>query len=206
MLRRHYVFDNIYDDMDGYRKELKFIVGEDILLDVANRISGLMRPDEHQKGDHYVIRSIYLDSPALTCYRENKAGVSAREKYRIRAYDCSDELILAEIKIRHRDTISKMSTPISRKLFDALISGEADRAEEKLLRLIGEAKEEKDSDPAGKSRQANKETEQRDGQKPVSGERFFSFFPADKAGKVRGLLSDGYYIPQEILNKTDYAV
>ena len=106
--------------MNGYRKELKFIVGEDVLRDVENRISSLMRPDEHQQGSFYRIRSIYFDSPVYTCYRENLAGISTREKYRIRAYNCSDGVIMAEVKIRHADTISKMSTRIDRKLFDAL--------------------------------------------------------------------------------------
>ena len=109
--------------MNGYRKELKYIVGDDVLIDVRNRISGLMRPDSHQKGDHYKIRSIYCDSPTFRCYRENLSGVSTREKYRIRTYDCDESVVNAEIKIRHRETISKMSTRIDRELFEALISG-----------------------------------------------------------------------------------
>ena len=122
--------------MNGYRKELKYIVGDDVLIDVRNRISGLMRPDEHQKGDHYKIRSIYCDSPSYRCFRENLAGISTREKYRIRTYDCESSLIHAEIKIRHRETISKMSAPIDRDLFEALVSGETGRAAEALTRAI----------------------------------------------------------------------
>ncbi len=110
--------------MNGYRKELKYIVPDSILMDAKSRISGLMRPDVHQKGEFYRIRSIYCDSPSLRCYHENMAGVSTREKYRIRTYDCNEELILAEIKIRHRETISKMSAKIKRDLFDAIISSD----------------------------------------------------------------------------------
>ncbi|MBO4905208.1 MAG: polyphosphate polymerase domain-containing protein [Lachnospiraceae bacterium] len=118
--------------MNGYRKELKFIVGDDVLIDVRNRISGLMKYDVHQCGDYYRIRSVYFDSPGYSCYRENIAGVSPREKYRIRTYDCSDDPIAAEIKIRHRDTISKMSAKIGRELFDALISDDRQKANELL--------------------------------------------------------------------------
>ncbi len=107
--------------MNGYRKELKFIVGDDILIDTENRISTIMRRDEHQNGKFYKIRSVYFDSMAYTCYRENLAGVSPREKYRIRTYDCSDKVIMAEVKIRYADTISKMSTPIDMEHFEALI-------------------------------------------------------------------------------------
>lgn len=113
--------------MNAYRKELKYIVGDDVLFDVKNRINGLMRKDRHQQGDHYRIRSVYFDSPDLCCYRENLAGVSPREKYRLRTYDMSDNVINAEIKIRHRDTITKMSTVISRELFDTLMSGGSPR-------------------------------------------------------------------------------
>ena len=110
--------------MNGYRKELKYIVGDDVLLDVRNRISGLMRPDEHQRGDYYRIRSVYFDSPVYACYRENLAGISSREKYRIRTYNCSDSAIMAEIKIRHAGTISKMSAKIDRKMYEKLISSD----------------------------------------------------------------------------------
>ena len=107
--------------MRANRKELKFIVGKDILLDVRNRISFLMKKDPHQQGDFYRIRSLYFDSPDYRCFRENKAGVSPREKYRIRIYNCRPEHMAAEIKQRHRDTITKMSALIDRNLFDRLI-------------------------------------------------------------------------------------
>ena len=119
--------------MDGYRKELKYIVGDDVFLDVRNRITGFMRPDEHQTGEYYRIRSIYFDSPTYTCLRENKAGVSTREKYRIRTYNCSNKVIMAEIKIRHADTISKMSTRISPELLESLIQPDCGKRKEALI-------------------------------------------------------------------------
>lgn len=112
--------------MRAYRRELKFIVGPDTLLDVRNRISPLMKKDPHQRGDFYRIRSLYFDSPGCRCFRENKAGVSPREKYRIRTYDCAEEPILAEIKQRYRDTITKRSTRIDRSLFEILIGNNPD--------------------------------------------------------------------------------
>ena len=108
--------------MIGYHKELKYIVDDRTLTDVRNRISGLMRPDEHQQGDHYKIRSLYFDSPALKCYRENLAGISTREKYRIRTYGCNPDELFAEVKIRHRETISKISAQITEDFFASLLS------------------------------------------------------------------------------------
>ncbi len=122
--------------MNGYRKELKYILDDRILTDVRNRISGLMKPDRHQEGDFYKIRSIYFDSPDLKCYHENLSGVSTREKYRVRTYGCSKDSLFAEIKIRHRDTISKMSVKIGCDLFNAIISGEAGVPESMLIKEI----------------------------------------------------------------------
>lgn len=108
--------------MNGYRKELKYIVTDDVLLDVRNRISSIMQIDEHQKGDYYKIRSIYLDTPDYRCLRENEAGISTRQKYRIRSYDLSKDKISAEIKIRHNETISKMSVDISEELLGDIVN------------------------------------------------------------------------------------
>lgn len=122
--------------MRAYRRELKYIVGKDTLLDVRNRISPLMKKDEHQEGDFYRIRSLYFDSPDFRCVRENAAGISSREKYRIRTYNCDGNLITAEIKIRYRDTISKISAQIDRDLFDILVKGDPIRASQSLEREI----------------------------------------------------------------------
>lgn len=119
--------------MDGYRRELKFIVDDAVLADVRNRIEGILQLDSHQKGDFYKIRSIYLDSPDYECLRENEAGISTREKYRIRAYNCKEDKISAEIKIRHRETISKMSVDISKDILDAIINNQYYDASELLF-------------------------------------------------------------------------
>lgn len=107
--------------MDGYRKENKYIVDDGVLLEVRNRINSLMQIDPHQKGDFYFIRSIYLDSPDYRSFRENLAGVSPREKLRIRIYNGDASKISAEIKIRHRETISKLSADISQNTYNAII-------------------------------------------------------------------------------------
>lgn len=125
--------------MNGYRKELKYIVGDDVFLDVKNRISHLMRADEHQNGGFYRIRSVYFDSINMDCYRENLAGVSTREKYRIRTYNCSRDVIMAEIKIRHADTISKMSTKIGPDLLCDLLGTDHARRQWALMKALGDS-------------------------------------------------------------------
>lgn len=103
------------------RKELKFVVTEGELLQIENKIQGIMKQDIHQQGAAYNIRSIYFDSPSNACMQENEAGIDQRCKYRIRIYDCSNRLIKAEIKTKYRDTTAKQSTNITSDQYDALI-------------------------------------------------------------------------------------
>ena len=123
------------------RKELKFIVGDATLLDVRCRISGIMSLDKHQSGDHYKVRSVYLDDSSRSCYRENAAGVSPRQKYRIRTYNCADDAISAEIKTNYRNTTSKINTLISRDVFEAVISDDTYKASKALLGTIEKCSE-----------------------------------------------------------------
>ena len=164
--------------MNGYRKELKYIVSDATLLDVKNCISGLMRPDEHQKGEFYRIRSIYLDSPSYRCYRENLAGVSTREKYRIRTYDCNSDIINAEIKIRHRETISKMSAKIDSQLFDALISNTSGTAINALSRALAKVSEQTEAEDDKKTKETAKPGPRRVMEKYLARYATESFKPA----------------------------
>lgn len=122
--------------MNGYRKEHKYIVDDAFIKEVRNRVSSVMSIDANQTGDSYGIRSIYLDSPDYRCLKENAAGVSTREKYRIRSYNCLDSKIAAEIKIRHRDTISKMSVDIPKDIYEAIVSRDNVAACNGLIKLI----------------------------------------------------------------------
>lgn len=106
------------------RKELKFLVTERELLELENRISGVMKPDIHQNGSAYNIRSIYFDSPSGACMRENESGVDQRKKYRIRIYDRSECLIKAEIKMKHRDTTAKQAVGITKDQYDSLLKAD----------------------------------------------------------------------------------
>ncbi|MCR4739135.1 MAG: polyphosphate polymerase domain-containing protein [Lachnospiraceae bacterium] len=107
------------DEMTG-RKELKFLCDDRTLIQVENRIKGVMKRDIHQDGDSYEIRSIYFDSPSDRCYYENQSGTGTRSKYRIRIYNCDGDYIRAEVKSKYYDTTKKVSTKISRDQFKLL--------------------------------------------------------------------------------------
>ncbi|MCR5356794.1 MAG: VTC domain-containing protein, partial [Lachnospiraceae bacterium] len=77
------------------RKELKFLCDDRLLIQIENRIKGIMKKDIHQSGGSYNVRSIYFDSPDDSCFYENQAGLGTRSKYRLRIYDHDDSFIRA---------------------------------------------------------------------------------------------------------------
>ncbi|MCR5233033.1 MAG: polyphosphate polymerase domain-containing protein [Lachnospiraceae bacterium] len=101
------------------RKELKFLCDDRTLIQIENRIKGIMKRDRHQMGESYNIRSVYFDSPSDACLNDNQAGIGTRSKYRFRIYDCDDTIIKAEIKSKCYDTTHKESAAISRQQFEA---------------------------------------------------------------------------------------
>ncbi len=110
--------------MRRFRKENKYFVTDIKLGILENRLKGMLARDKNQNGEAYLIRSVYFDSPADICVRENEAGIGEREKYRIRTYDASDAFIRAEIKIRSHDAVAKESAEISRDELYGMLGGE----------------------------------------------------------------------------------
>ncbi|MDN6698933.1 MAG: polyphosphate polymerase domain-containing protein [Staphylococcus equorum] len=81
-----------------YRSEQKYLVNENTLQIMHQKLAPMLEYDEHQKGSSYRIRSMYFDTYSRKSYRENDAGVEERKKYRIRVYDDPKEIIRLEIK------------------------------------------------------------------------------------------------------------
>jgi len=80
---------------------------------LAGRLSAVMQKDVHQDGDCYEIRSLYFDDVWDRCMDENEAGVDQREKYRIRIYNASADLIHLEIKEKCSGFTKKRSCDLS---------------------------------------------------------------------------------------------
>lgn len=82
---------------------------------LAGRLKSLMAQDVHQAGDCYEIRSLYFDDLWDRCMDENEAGVDKREKYRIRIYDASSDVIHLEIKEKNNGMTKKRACDLSRQ-------------------------------------------------------------------------------------------
>lgn len=98
-----------------YRVEKKYLVTDAELAVLAGRLRSVMRPDIHQKGSCYEIRSLYFDDISDRCMDENDSGIDQREKYRIRIYDPNASVIHLEIKEKNRGMTKKRACDLSKQ-------------------------------------------------------------------------------------------
>ena len=113
-----------------WRHEFKYVSPEYILSYLEKRTGAVMSRDSHT-GERglYAIRSIYFDDIDNTCYRENEDGTDPREKFRIRAYNCSKKRISLELKQRERGKCHKISCPLPLEVCEEIMAGKIPRVQ-----------------------------------------------------------------------------
>lgn len=109
-----------------YRHELKYLINEADAFGIKNRLLPFVKHDEHAVDGGYMLRSLYYDDLWETAYEEKLMGVEARQKFRIRVYDCSDKTIKLECKQKQGSYIYKRSARLSRAEYDAIQNGDCD--------------------------------------------------------------------------------
>ena len=106
------------------RHELKYYVNAAEIAALRMRLFPVMELDKHCTKGPYAIRSLYFDDAFDTAYYDKQFGVMHRDKYRIRIYNNSDEVIFLERKRKAGDLIQKSSVRITRRLAERLIEGD----------------------------------------------------------------------------------
>ena len=87
--------------------------------------SATLSPDPNgDENNQYHIRSLYFDTAYDSALYDKINGTANRDKYRIRIYNFSDQMIRLECKSKFRDLISKRSVRITRDLAEQLISAD----------------------------------------------------------------------------------
>ena len=109
----------------NYRHELKFFITDREFEVIRYRLQPLLRPDIHQNGNSYTVRSLYFDDFQDTCRMENEDGIGNRQKTRIRIYNGDDTLIKLEQKIKNRERICKEVNFLSKAACMAYMKGKA---------------------------------------------------------------------------------
>jgi len=94
------------------------------MLILRQRLSAVMKPDPHAADGKYEIRSLYFDSISDKALNEKLAGVSVREKYRIRLYNRDDSVIHLERKFKHGGLGYKDSAPLTAEQAQRIVDGD----------------------------------------------------------------------------------
>ena len=82
---------------------------------LAAKLKTVMKPDLNQKGEAYVIRSLYFDDIWDSCMEENESGIDDRSKLRIRTYTHDAEKLYLENKEKLRGYTKKSRNVVSRQ-------------------------------------------------------------------------------------------
>ena len=107
------------------RHELKFFISPLQYQVLSRTLKATLHPDPNgDENNQYHIRSLYFDTAYDSALYDKINGTANRDKYRIRIYNFSDQMIRLECKSKFRDLISKRSVRITRDLAEQLISAD----------------------------------------------------------------------------------
>ena len=104
-----------------YRVEDKYIVYEDQIAYLKERLKDIMERDSHSRDGSYLIRSIYFDDMRDSALHEIESGIDDRSKIRIRSYNADDSFIRLEEKSKKSGFTHKESVVISKETVKGLI-------------------------------------------------------------------------------------
>lgn len=106
-----------------YRVEDKFLVSERDLFLLQSRLKIVLDTDAHA-ADGYTITSVYFDDLFDSHLQDTIDGNRMREKYRIRIYDGSFDVIKLEVKYKKNNRVKKQSARITYEQMCGLLNGE----------------------------------------------------------------------------------
>ena len=107
------------------RHELKFFINEMQYFVLSGVLDSVLQRDPNgDEYNEYHIRSLYFDTVYNTALYDKIDGVQNRDKYRIRIYNFSDQIIKLECKTKVGSLISKRSLTIPKLLCEQLMSGD----------------------------------------------------------------------------------
>lgn len=109
---------------ERYRHEYKYAINSYQLETLKARLPYLMNTDPHAGSTgQYNIRSLYFDDYEDSGFYDKENGTDPREKFRIRIYNASDDVIKLELKRKDRGKTLKTACSLTKKQAESMISG-----------------------------------------------------------------------------------
>lgn len=122
------------------RHEQKYPLGRAEYEALRRRCALVMERDSHVDDDGgYSIESLYFDDLADSALMANYAGISFREKFRIRRYGGNNATLHLEKKLKSGGLGTKFSAPMTAEELEALLAGDTSwmmKREDSLIREL----------------------------------------------------------------------
>lgn len=108
------------ETLKTFRHEYKFVIPYEEMLNLRQKLDELLTLD---RGNSYIVRSLYLDSYDDQDYYDKLNGEICRKKIRLRIYDITSDKVKLEIKAKYDYHQLKESLVISKKDANEIING-----------------------------------------------------------------------------------
>lgn len=110
--------------LDVSRKELKYLVSQQEVYRLKEKLRDVMRADSHGDSQGYRVRSLYFDSLFDSDFEDKVAGYDNRQKVRLRIYNEADQNVKLELKEKTGTAQRKRSLMINREDAKQMIAGD----------------------------------------------------------------------------------
>lgn len=105
------------------RQEKKILISMDKYYELSRRVEKVLEADSNNRGEGYIIRSLYFDTIDNRDFVEKEAGVELRRKIRLRNYGPKSQFAKLEMKQKQGAMQKKRSLKMSREDAETLIKG-----------------------------------------------------------------------------------
>lgn len=123
-----------------YRHELKYLLYQSDYAMLKLRVAGLLERDSNVNTQGlYTVRSLYFDDFYNSAYNEKEMSIFLRQKYRIRLYNQSRDVIHLERKMKYNNYVDKMTAPLSPTEVMQIVQGDYDflrKSKAQLLNIL----------------------------------------------------------------------
>ena len=125
-MQRIFCLNKEIKNNEKYRHEYKYEIDFRQYEMLKIMLPRIMEFDSHTREDgSYLIRSLYFDDFDNSCYYDNENGTDPREKYRIRLYNGSTDVIKLELKRKEHGKTLKKSCSLTKGQVERIINGES---------------------------------------------------------------------------------
>ncbi len=104
-----------------FRHEYKYVIPYGDMLELRNKLDKVLKLD---RGNAYIVRSLYFDSQDDSDYYDKQGGEMIRKKLRLRIYDINSDLAKIEIKGKYDYHQLKESLVVNKEIAKRIINGD----------------------------------------------------------------------------------